>query len=460
MMPMDAFKTAYKNSDIKQLRRYIKLPKLLSTKKFVTYTESSFTTNREVYDILVLIIFNQYDLTRVISDIIDRDNVDLLEDILSNNYDVELDEDLILKTQVNGRITMAKAIYEYIYDVEKDSYSVITNLMKKYKFVYNENENSIDSFILALRRNKCEHIEKTIPYINPGFWNSFAIRCICDYIIINRIYEINVVQKLLSCSQIDPGIADNYPLKAMINRRHYSIANELLKHPLVNIEYITADFCDYLIENNKLCVSEKILRLGDNNSIDIFKESIMKFIDNEFDCRTDIVYLAIKLKIINISELINYYPEEKSNIKKYLKNLEIDKSYVQSSYEYNLDPDQIFKEALDTDDIYLAKSIKNYPTSIPAHKLLFKLLLYNNSVADYIYNTILIKYDPTAILLHTQWSPMFKKIFNIIGHNPDIDYEYICIHNQGRNITNTILECIKSIYTDKEYKKFLHKMGL
>lgn len=119
-MSVDEFKHAYKNANIKRLRLYIKLPKLLSTNKFITYTETSFTINWEVYDILVLIIFNQYDLTRVISDIIDRDNVDLLEDILSNDYDVELDEDLILKTLSKGRINMAKAIYEYIYDVKNN----------------------------------------------------------------------------------------------------------------------------------------------------------------------------------------------------------------------------------------------------------------------------------------------------------------------------------------------------
>jgi hypothetical protein len=266
----------------------------------MTYTQISFTTNREVYNILVLIIFNQYDLTRVISDIIDRDDVDLLEDILSNDYDVKLDEELILKTVPKGRVTMAKAIYEYIYDVKKNSYPVITNLVKHYKFVYNKDENSIDSFVLALRRGKYEHIEKIIPYINPGFWNSFAIKYICEYNIINRIHEINIAQKLLSCPQIDPGIDDNYPLKAVINRHHYSMANELLKHPLVNIDYITVGFCEYLIENNKLCVAEKILRLGDNDTIKIFRKSIMRFFDNEFDYHTDIIYLAIKLILIDI----------------------------------------------------------------------------------------------------------------------------------------------------------------
>lgn len=67
----------------------------------MTYLEESFITNREVYNILILILFNQYDLNRIISDVIDRDNVDLLENILSNDVDVELDETLIEKTVGN-----------------------------------------------------------------------------------------------------------------------------------------------------------------------------------------------------------------------------------------------------------------------------------------------------------------------------------------------------------------------
>jgi hypothetical protein len=58
-MSLGAFKKAYQKSDTEILRKYIKNPKLLSTHKFMTCVEKSFTTNRNVYDVLLLILFNQ-----------------------------------------------------------------------------------------------------------------------------------------------------------------------------------------------------------------------------------------------------------------------------------------------------------------------------------------------------------------------------------------------------------------
>ena len=449
-MSIDVFKRAYKNSNTKQLKKYIKLPKVLSTKIFVTYTEASFVGNREVYDILVLILFNQYDLTKVISEIIDRDNVDLLENILSNDYDVELDETLIEKTVSNGRITMAKAIYEYIYDVKKNSYSVILKLLKKYYFVYNKNENTIDSFILAIKYMKCTHAKKIIPYINLDFWNNFAIKyaCECD--------RIGVVKRLLLHSVIDPGVGNNYPLKLAIESGKYSIGTELLKHPLVGVKYITFDFIHYLIHNNDLYVVEKILRLGNNDVVNFFADDHLVSIMIAY--QTDMIYLIIKLGIINVSKLIDDDPPEKTNIKKYLKNFKIQNPYILNNYESNLDPNQILKKSLKYDDIDLAKSIKNYPMSIYVFTLLKHLQLYNNSVTDYIYNEILITYNPHLILLSTQPN-MFKKIFNIVRDNPKLNCVqlYKVVSHNNKNI---MLEFIREKYSNEDYKKFLNEIKI
>jgi hypothetical protein len=449
-MSITAFKHSYKNSNIKQLRTYITLPKLLATKKFVTYTEASFIENREVYNILVLIIFNQYDLNRIISDIIDRDNVDLLEDILSNNYDVELDEDLILKTVANGRVTMAKAIYEYIYDVKKNSYSVIKKLLNKYDFIYNADENSIDSFILAIKNRRYDHAEKIISHINLGFWNNFSIKYACD----NSM--VGITKRLLSFPEIDPGVSNNYPLKIAM-KNSLSIANELLKHPLVIINFISSYFVDYIIGFNCLCVAKKILRSDNKDAKALFKTP--DAINLMINYHNDVTYLAIKLRIFDVSELINFWPEQEINIKKYSASLKIDKEYVYKPYEFNLDPIDIFKKSLEDDDIDLAKSIKNYPISINIDTLLRYLHLHSSIVTEYIYDEILIEYDPNALIVSALSKYMATRIFNSVVNHPNLDFVkvYIC-NNYG--IQDIVLKYVKKKYSEIDYKKFRKSVGL
>ena len=447
-MSVDAFKHAYKNSDIKQLRQYIKLPKLLSTKKFVTYVETSFTTNIQVYDILVLIIFNQYDLTRVISDIIDRDNVDLLEDILSNDYDVELNKDLILKTLPKGRITMAKAIYEYIYDVKKNSYKVINKLRKKYDFVYNKDENSIDSFILAIQEEENNHAINIIPYINMDFWNNFAIKYVCEY-----SYSC-VLKNLLVCPRVDPSTNKNYPLKLV--KYNPIMMNELLKHPLVtDVSYVPLYFINEIIVCNWIFVAEKILRLGCDTILDLFKKH--DTINLMVKYHNDVTYLAIKLGIFNVSKLINSDPKQKINIKRHLANLKIDDEYMPLPYEFCLDPRQILNEALEDDDVDMAKKITNYSVSISPVILADYLEQYNNTVTKYIYKKVIITYDPDVLLKGALFYQSFEKILKIImSHNLDFDCEKLYDACDGDYCySDIILACIKDTYSKKDYEKFL-----
>jgi hypothetical protein len=369
----------------------------ISTKKFVNYIETSFTTNRNIYDILVLILFNQYDLNKVISNIIDRDNIDLLEDILSNNYDVKLDENLILKTLSKGRVTMAKAIYEYIYDVKPNSYSIIRKLIDKYDFVYNENENSIDSFVLAIHLNKYKHAKNIIPYINPNFWNNFAIKYAC------RHDAISLMKCLLSHNMVDPTIDKEYVLRISIENGYYDIANELLKHPSSRIDKVDGYFISDLIENNYLCVAKKILGSENNDIISLFKsvlESMQQYIND-------------------VTKLVNQ--------KKY-------PLYIQIPYDQQLDPIQIYKRAISDNDMELAKSI-NYVLSIkPEH--LFKYLKCcrfgskKKSVSSYIWNNILKEYDPNELLLEAHYDEIIiNNIFDMINHfSLKINYGSIWIY--------------------------------
>lgn len=64
--------------------------KILPTNEFIIYIEKSFIDDKNVYNVLLLILFNKYNLNRIIKKIIIKNNVDLLENILSNDYNVEL----------------------------------------------------------------------------------------------------------------------------------------------------------------------------------------------------------------------------------------------------------------------------------------------------------------------------------------------------------------------------------
>lgn len=428
---MESFEKAYANSDLVRLRKYIKLDKILSTKKFMNYVEESFKINREVYDILVLVLLNQYDLNEVVIDIIVRDNIDLMESIFSYNTDLVLDYEKLIPLAVpKGRISMAKMIYEYNHGNE-DSYDIVIMLLEKYEFIINKNEKSIDSFVVALYNGCDSRVKKTLPYINPDFWDNFSIK------IAMREYGVNRsnIKKLLLHSAVDPGVDNNYQLKNAIKKGNYYKANELLKHPLVAIDNINRNFIMYLIKNNCLCVSERILR-SNNDVIIIFKE--MPIIDLLIECHNDVTYIAIKLGIFDVVQLINFYPEQKRKIKKYLRNFEMDDMYVCKPYEFNLESHQIFEEAIEYDDMDLAKSICNYPISIGIDRL-FDHLKYSKfgcktkSVSSYIWNEILKEYDPNKIVeevLYRVYRGYDKKwvtnAFNLIYYfGLKINYAYV-----------------------------------
>ena len=464
-MSIELFKESYRNSDIVQLRKFIKKPKVISTKKFMEYVEESFMANRPVYDILVLILFNQYDLNEAITYIINRDNVDLLENILSNKYEVKLDENLILLTVPKGRISMAKAIYEYIHDDNYPyPYEVVTDLLEKHDFVFNKDEKSIDSFVIGLHKEltnlnggdrqlekRSSRIKNIIPYIDPGLWDDFAIKYAVE------VMDYSVIENLLLHPNVDPGADNNYSIETAIDiNEDYYTANELLKHPMVPVDYnIASEFIEYVILYNCLCVAEKILRLGDDDTVAMFKRQSM--IDLMIECLNDITYLAIKLGIFGVSKLINAHPEQRVEIKKYLKEFKIDATYIPKPYDLNLDPDEILKLAFEEDDVDLAKSIKNYPVSIHGCYLMGLLDKYTNHVSKYIYNKVLVEYNQYEILIGVSklYHELFDKVFDIIADWHALDYEYLYdnCHNNG-DVNDIILAHIEDNYSKKKYKKF------
>lgn len=467
-MSITSFIKAYDNSDIDKLRKYITYPKFISTNKFINYVEQSFTTNINVCDILILIVLNQYDLNTVTINLIDRDNIDLIEHIFSYNTELVLDHKrLIPLTLPRGRISMAKLIYEYNHGNE-DSYQIVKNLLKKYDFFYNKDEKSIDSFVIGLNKRNIhgnpklykKHQKDIISYINPAFWNNFAIKYATD------TCDDYSVKKLLLCPEVDPGVDDNYPLRIATNNEDCAIIDELLKHPLVIPQ---SKYCDmdpiYItgsIEVNLLCIAEKLLRTN-NDYMAIFK--CASTIELLIKMHNDITYLAIKLGIFDVCELINHYPEQKRIIKKYLREFKMDEVYVCPSYELNLNPIDILKNAIKFNDIDLAKTIKNYPISINSFDLINSLTRNENKncVIDYIYKEILILYNPNKILVRASssycknisTSNFFVKIFNIVVNHPKLDCKYLYRKIFCDDIRSIILNHVNKNYGIVYYKNFL-----
>jgi hypothetical protein len=464
-MSANVFKKAYANSDLVRLRKYIKLDKTLSTKKFMNYVESSFTLNREVYGILVLILFNQYDLDKVVADVIDRDNVDLLENILSNDYSVELDEKLILKTLQRGRVSMAKAIYEYIYDVKKNSYRVICRLLRNYEFVYNKNDDSIDSFVLAIHIGHMYHIEHAIEImskIDLNFWNTFMIK----YATVRG--HIGVVQRLLLYN----AIGDDIPFKIAIKNEKYDIANELLKHYIVRTDNINIKFVKYLIKNNCLCSVEKILNNENKNIKSIFSDK--EIINLIIESHNDITYLVINMGLIDLSEIKTagyYYSENEQllcksdlidEIKLHLKDYKIIKPYSEKPYELNLDPLQIYKKAMMENNIDLAKSIKNYPISISSVWLLEYINSYGNishscdsdelvTVEDYVRDKF-EEYNLTELFLANESYNIADDILDKL--ESELNHEHIYNYSKYNCVKEHMYDYIKENYDEEEYKEF------
>jgi hypothetical protein len=351
-MSIEEFKKSYKEADIKLLSTYVKSDKVISTSKFIDYLEESFIVNRNVYNILVLILFNNYNFNKVILILIVRDNVDVLEDVLHTDIPKHnrpiLNEKLISLTESTSRISMAKAIYEYIYGSGK-TYNIVMGLLieSEFKFDPAKNINSIDSFVLALYKGKFENPERMIPFkdaerILPSisqldFWDNFTIK-----FAVYHSVPIKFLRKILLNNTIDPGVDDNFALNDAINNEEYEMANELLKHPLVSVEHIDKYFIEHVITYNYLCVAKRLLQSENTQILSFFK----KYTDLAIECDNDVTYLAVKLGIItgDVSD------------KKYLDNLKIDKKYCMLPYELNLDPIQIIKLSFKEDNVELAKA--------------------------------------------------------------------------------------------------------
>jgi len=443
-MSVESFRKAYKESDIKQLGEFIKQPKVMSIEKIMTYIEKSFVSNRTVYDVLILILFNQYILNEVIAEVIKRDNTDLLENILNNDYGLELDENLILLTLPKGRVSMAKAIYEYVH--KEYGRHIVIDLLLRYDFVFNMDEKSIDSFILSLHLVAgsdllCRNI---IPYINPNFFDNYAI-----------VYATTVtghdslIDQLLLHPNVDPGVSDNFIFERAIEEfQHYQQANKLFKHPRVFVSGITMEFVVHIVKYNWLCAAEKILRLGDDQTTAMFRNQMM--IDKMIKNHNDVTYLAIKLGVFDVSFLIRHYPDQKAKIKWHLRNLKIDDTYIYKSYEHNMDPFQVIRRAFRRNDVHLAKTIVNYPISINGYKLLHLLCKYENDVSNYIYTDILIKYNPIDIIMAISKITrlcvvsvnILTKVFSIIADEHDLNYDDL--YDKYDNISDIISAYIKT----------------
>lgn len=494
------FKLAFENSDIKKLKtfgRATKGPgdtlrvrrKVLSTHLLIDYVEKSFLTNRAVCDVLVLLLLNEYDLNEVVADIVERDGVDLLEYVLAVETDLVLDADRLIRlTLKRGRVTMAKMIWEYNHDCE---YEDIKKILKNYEFVYNKHDNTIDSLILAFQNRKKKHLNKIMNWINLDFWNNFFIKYVieCWDFRFDIDFDMNIFTKNILCrDEIDPGVDDNYSLRFALRVHNCYAVNELLKHPLVSANNITEIFILYAINENWVYAIEKILRTSESLLYFLTPDAVKLMIyKNNY-----ILYLVLKLNIINktvLSEpkysdyfdIMSFLRKLNDNDKEIEDNLnEIVIDNVSKPYVLQADPTEKIRLALKTNDIDLAKSIKNYPLSICAKKLIYNLVLYdteNNEVYKYIWDNKLKQYDPCELILASisptdytgnitydcNDSNIFDDIFDAFCDDARLcidDFEKIykkCESEKYENELENIQNHIEVTFSKKKYKKFCAK---
>ncbi len=434
--------------------------KKLSTNAFMKHLTQEFQSDKPLYNKLIIVMFKDFDLDEIVKWVIQKDNIDLLEDILGYDVDIKLDESFINLTAKNCRVTMAKAIYEFIHPDKKDEYLTICYLIERlhdYDVNYNQHEDSIDTLLLSIRYDKSEISQRIIRQIRCDFWDNFLIKYV---FFISNLTSRYVIDDLLSDNNVDPGVID---CKSYNNLRYHDYTTKFLRHPLVSIDTVDETLILENICHNNLGANERIFRTG-NDRI----QKILRCDDVASElihwCN-DITCLAIKMGIIDISQI----PSNKVKpVKKYLKDYVFDEVYVMKPYHLNLDPDQIFEQALQTNDLELAKSIKHYVISINEICIAWLYNDYYESIDKKFRRFIMKKmkeYDPNALISQTKHQEyvgdddfvgdVFDDILSVVVDNELFDFELAyddCKTNPYAE--SKLRELIRTAYTDKEYKDF------
>lgn len=396
--------------------------------KFMLSVQKSFGADRKNYDKLMTTLFQKFDLNKVVEYVVELDNIELLDDILSNNVEIELNENYLIKlAAAKGRVTMGKAIYEFIHcrrdidssgDDDCDNYDNILELLRTYDFDCDmvENEKSIDSCVLLAYKLGTDDsflcdddvIDEMFSAVRCDFWNGFMIRYICEHC------DGYVLKPILSDPRIDPGM--HYC------RSKFSLC-ELLRHPNVPVSNIDYGFVRFIIELNKVSVVEKIIatRYGK-----LFKTP--KAIELLCYRVNDVTALAIKLGIIELSQIKKC---KRKIMKQYLNEHEFNHPYVSKPYHLNFDSVDILEMAIKNNDIDSAKSIKFYSISIHPYDLLEYLAEYahlDNDVCMYIWKHKLVEYDPVELLEQAPKHRLLEKVFNVVRDDPRLDLQLL--HNE------------------------------
>jgi hypothetical protein len=465
-MSLKEFQKAYNDSNTSKLKKYIKGPSVVPVEKFLKYLTTSFSTNSKVFKILLQILIAQYNLNEVISHIIASNSIDLLEAIFKYDDCLDINMELILQTFMFGRLSIAKMIYQY-NNKDVDEYSVVLRLLNNFEFEYDDEDNSIDSFVLSLHDGDYKRASEIVGYITPNFWNDFAIRYCVEFY---KSDMTELIRKLLGHNSVDPGVESNMLLKSAVKNKHYMLVNELLKHPLVQPDCVNIGFIKMMICNNGFSVAERLMRSGDKTMLLLFKQPCI--IEDMLEAHNSITYLAVKLGIIDENELIGAHLEDEKRIKKNLREFQMEPEYCLKPYHLNLDPMDKFVFALKENDVEQLKTIENFPISIGPF-LLMRALEFTqpNDVHRYIWNHIFKQYDQTELLVqrfivyaqHDKLELLTKELIEDMFYqfqaDPKFDAEVVYDICDCDIIRKIMRELIKETSSKSEYKKFCKKFG-
>lgn len=433
-MSEQEFKKLIETSDIANLKKYLNYPKVISLTKFVSYLSES---NPNILCVLIKILHSKYDLNDIIKQIITLDQPILLEKVLSHRTKKIIDiKKIVPLTLPNGRVSMAKSIYEY--NCELNSFDLVEDLLSKHTFKYNCQEISIDSFVLAMHNRHYKDMERMMKHLDLSFWDNFTVKYTTKHL------NIKFLKKILCRTDIDPSANSNFAFRSVVYTNTFK-ANELMKHPAVPANPTTQNFAHDIILYGWWSSLHKILTTGDKASISQFKEIHMVGAIVRMD--TYALYMMIKFNILN-ENLLSYKKylndPEIASLRERLskndaiiqKNLKVINENLPKSYIEQVDPVDIYSTALRRNDLTSIKNINNFAIVISPVSLLEQLIIHgkvNNETVTYVLDHIVDTYTLYSLLRALMCNDdtffdkptknktaMFNKITEKIFGNPNL----------------------------------------
>uniref|UniRef100_A0A6C0C7Q6 Uncharacterized protein n=1 Tax=viral metagenome TaxID=1070528 RepID=A0A6C0C7Q6_9ZZZZ len=203
-----------------------KLKSILSVDNYVKYLHMTFTNYnmKASFNTLIDKLLDEYELSDVLMSIAKHSNVDLLRHFFRSCDICKNVSSAILKYACEtGKLKMAEYVYSVSYQELTRTYEQQKKMFDEIVLTPNENDMSIDTFIIAVVRNKYDLVKKILENsdVLPNVKNNFAIKYACEY------GYVEIVYILLKYACVDETDDNFYPFR-MAEQRNYKDIISLL----------------------------------------------------------------------------------------------------------------------------------------------------------------------------------------------------------------------------------------